>query len=59
MLGLLAGVYITGGYWYYKELEPVDPLEKASVVVWPMMEALRLSIAFLDYSARKAAERQQ
>ena len=33
MIGFIAGLYVAGGIWYYKDLKPYDKLEKASVIV--------------------------
>jgi len=57
MIGFIAGLYVAGGIWYYKDLKPYDKLEKASVIVWPMMEALRYAIHGLDLAAQAANRR--
>jgi hypothetical protein len=51
MLGFVAGLYVAGGVWYYKQMEPYEPIEKATVVVWPAITAFAWVIRGLDYMA--------
>lgn len=56
MLGFFAGLYVAGGVWYYKKMEPYEPLEKATVVVWPLITAFGLVLHGLEYAAYKALQ---